>query len=239
MTSMARPAGMLLSAAVLVAVNLLPLVGVVFWGWSVMMVLVLYWIESGIVGVVNIFKIARAEGGADEPPMAFDGNRITVRMTGIASAMTRGPLIGFFVLHYGIFWVVHGVFVFMMPLFAGFSSFEPDVAAPGFGFGPMDFGPLPFDGLLLATLLLAASHALSFFTNYLGRGEYRHVTPAGQMMSVYGRVVVLHVTILGGAFVIGFFGTPLAALVLLVGLKTLIDLVLHLREHRSRGSVTA
>ena len=30
-----------------------------------------------------------------------------------------------------------------------------------------------------------------------------------------------------------------AALVLLVGLKTLIDLVLHLREHRSRGSVTA
>ena len=53
------------------------------------------------------------------------------------------------------------------------------------------------------------------------------------MMSVYGRVFVLHITILGGAFVVGFFGTPFAALVLLVGLKTAIDLFFHLREHGS------
>ena len=51
-----------LSAAVLAAVNLIPLIGVAFWGWSLMMILVLYWIESGIVGTINIFKIARAEG---------------------------------------------------------------------------------------------------------------------------------------------------------------------------------
>jgi hypothetical protein len=44
---------------------------------------------------------------------------------------------------------------------------------------------------------------------------------------------VLHLTIILGAFVIGAFGTPIAALVLLVGLKTLIDVGLHLREHRT------
>ena len=54
------------------------------------------------------------------------------------------------------------------------------------------------------------------------------------MISVYGRVVVLHVTIVAGAGLVGAFGTPFAALVLLVGLKTVIDLVLHLREHRRR-----
>jgi hypothetical protein len=235
MTSPARVGGTLLSAAVLVAVNLLPLVGVAFWDWSLMMILVLYWVESGVVGVLNVFKIARAEGDASDPAVEVAGNRVTVRISGIGSTMLRGPLIGFFVMHYGIFWIVHGVFVFLLPLFAGLSSFEPDVAAPGFGLGPMDFGPLPLDGLLLATVLLAASHTVSFFTNYLGRGEYRRVTPAAQMVSVYGRVVVLHVTIVAGAFVIGLFGTPLAALVLLVGLKTAIDLVLHLREHRPRA----
>jgi hypothetical protein len=47
-----------LSAAVLVAVNAIPLIGVAFWGWSLMMILVLYWVESGIVGVINVFKIA-------------------------------------------------------------------------------------------------------------------------------------------------------------------------------------
>lgn len=239
MTSLARPAETLVSAALLVAVNLLPLIGVAFWGWSLMMILVLYWVESGIVGVVNIFKIARAEGDPSDPTMDVGGNRVTIRVSGMGTTMTRGPLIGFFVMHYGIFWVVHGIFVFLLPVFAGLSAFEPDVAAPAFGFGPMDFGPLPLDGLLLSTVLLAASHTISFFTNYLGRGEYRRVTPAAQMVSVYGRVVVLHVTIVAGAFVIGFFGTPLAALVLLVGLKTLIDLFLHLREHRAESPTAA
>ena len=52
------------------------------------------------------------------------------------------------------------------------------------------------------------------------------------MMSVYGRVVALHLTIVVGAFVIGLFGAPIAALFLVVGIKTMIDLGLHLREHR-------
>jgi hypothetical protein len=232
MISALRVGGNLLSVVVLIGVNLLPLIGVAFWGWSLMMVLVLYWLESGIVGAINVFKIARAEGGAGESPVEVNGNRITIRLTGVASAMSRGPIIGFFILHYGIFWAVHGVFVFLMPLFAGLSNPSVDPLAPNFGIGPMDFGPLPFDGLVLSAGLLAASHVMSYFVNYIGRGEYLRATPAGQMMSVYGRVVVLHVTIILGAVVIGAFGTPIAALVLLVGLKTLIDLGLHVLEHR-------
>jgi hypothetical protein len=222
----------LLSAILLVAVNAIPLLGVAFWGWSLMLILVLYWLESGIVGVINVFKIARAEGGSDEPAVSIQGNRVTVRMGALTSTMGRGPIIGFFVLHYGLFWAVHGVFVFLLPLFAGLSGIDGAV-------GPMDFGPLPLDGLAWSAALLAASHAVSFFTNYLGRGEYLRVTPAGQMMSVYGRVFALHLTIVLGAVVIGLFGTPIAALFLLVGVKTTIDLFLHLREHRGASAGTA
>jgi hypothetical protein len=232
MISALRIGSNLVSVLALIAVNLLPLAGVAFWGWSLMMVLVLYWLESGIVGAINVFKIARAEGGADEPPVVVSGNRITIRLSGVASTMSRGPLIGFFILHYGIFWAVHGVFVFLLPLFAGLANPVIDPTAPSFGFGPMDFGPLPLDGLALAAGLLAASHVVSYFVNYIGRGEYLRATPASQMMSVYGRVIVLHITIILGALVIGAFGTPIAALVLLIGLKTLIDLGLHVLEHR-------
>jgi hypothetical protein len=219
-----------LSAVVLVAVNLVPLIGVAFWGWSLMLILVLYWIESGVVGAINVFKIARAQG-----PSTFGvgGSRISIRMTGMAAGLARGGIIGFFIFHYGMFWVVHGIFVFLLPLFAGLST------SSGSGPGPMDFGPLPLEGVGLSALGLAVSHGVSFFTNYLGRGEYLHVSPEQQMMSVYGRVIVLHITILAGAFVVGFFGTPLAALVLLVGLKTLIDLFFHLREHRRAEAVAA
>ena len=134
-------------------------------------------------------------------------------------------------MHYGMFWVVHGIFIFLLPLFAGLSS--------GFLAGSMDFGPLPLDGLLLSTALLAASHTVSFFTNYIGRGEFLRVTPTGQMMSVYGRVLALHVTIVAGAFVIALFGAPIAALYLLIGIKTAIDLALHVREHARRTQALA
>ena len=220
----------LVSVIALIAVNVVPIVGVAFWDWSLMMILVLYWIESGIVGAINVFKIAHARGGGEEPPVTVNGNRITIRVSGMAGATGTAPLIAFFIIHYGIFWAVHGVFIFLLPVFAGLASPQLDPTEPGFGFAPMDLGPLPLDGLLLAALLLAASHAVSYFTNYIGRGEYLRATPAGQMMSVYGRVFVLHITIILGAVVIGVFGTPIAALYLLVGLKTAIDLALHLRE---------
>jgi len=221
-----------LSAALLVAVNLVPLVGVAFWGWSLMLILVLYWIESGIVGAINVFKIARAQGPST---LGVGGSRMTIRMTGLAAGLARGGIIGFFTFHYGMFWVVHGIFVFLLPVFAGLSSVGPAAS----GLGPMDFGPLPVEGVGLSALGLALSHGVSFFVNYLGRGEYLHVSPEQQMMSVYGRVFVLHITVLAGAFLVGFFGTPFAALVLLVGLKTLIDLFFHLREHRRAPVVAA
>jgi hypothetical protein len=52
------------------------------------------------------------------------------------------------------------------------------------------------------------------------------------MSQPYSRVVVLHLTIIGGAFLVASLGTPLALLVLLILLKTAVDLRAHLREHR-------
>jgi hypothetical protein len=217
-----------LSALFLIAVNTVPLVGVLIFDWSLFSIVFLYWIENGIVGFFNVLKIAWAR-----KPVSFE-SRFTIngRPAGRASKLF---IIPFFIFHYGMFWVVHGVFVFLLPLFAGLSTMAPGAS----GQGPMDFGPLPLEGLGLSALGLAASHGISFFVNYLGRGEYLHVSPEQQMMSVYGRVFVLHITILGGAFVVGFFGTPFAALVLLVGLKTAIDLFFHLREHQRAEVIAA
>jgi hypothetical protein len=123
----------------------------------------------------------------------------------------------FFILHYGVFWAVHGVFVFV---FFGLSS------PSGL------FGGLGLRGVAIAAAALFLSHAVSFFVNFLGKEEYLTVSPDQQMMEPYSRVVVLHVTILAGGFLADALGAPLAALVLLIVLKTVIDLLAHLREHR-------
>ena len=43
--------------------------------------------------------------------------------------------------------------------------------------------------------------------------------------------VSLHLTIIFGAMAVAFLGAPIAALVVLLVLKTAFDLRLHLREH--------
>jgi len=50
------------SAIALVIANAIPLIGVLFFGWSLLTILVLFWIENGIVGLWNIPRILLAQG---------------------------------------------------------------------------------------------------------------------------------------------------------------------------------
>lgn len=204
-----------LALVALVLANLVPLVGVAFWGWSVGAIVLLYWIENGIVGLSNLAKMALAS--APE-----------------ASRVSKLFLLPFFALHYGVFWVVHGVFV--MILFGG-SVLGPGSLGPfGARGGAFDLaGGLPAGAaagsLAWGVASLTLSHAVSFVTNYLRGGEYREVTASQLMARPYGRVVVLHVTIIFGAIAVTMLGAPLGAMFVLVVAKTVIDVRAHLREH--------
>ncbi|HEY8134822.1 MAG TPA: DUF6498-containing protein [Candidatus Limnocylindrales bacterium] len=193
-----------LAVAVLVAVNLVPLVGVLFWGWDVATILIAYWLENGVIGLINIPKIMLA---ARDTPVI-------------------GPVIaGFFALHYGGFWIGHGIFVFVIVGMATRGAF-------GFFMGVDPIGNVARDPQVpLIALLLLVSHGVSFFFNYMGRYEYLNTTPMKQMFQPYGRLVILHITIIVGAFFVIGLGQPVALVALLVILKTAVDLLFHLREH--------
>jgi len=88
--------------------------------------------------------------------------------------------------------------------------------------------------LLGPAVAVVASHAFSFADNYLGKGEYRQFFLVEEMFRPYRRIVVLHLTIIGGGFLIQFLGAPALALVLLVLLKTGVDAVSHSRSHQRK-----
>ena len=224
----------------LVVANAIPLFGVLFLGWNVWMILIVYWLENGVVGFFNVLKILRAEG----PMVPSAGWTMNGRPM---STVGRGAIAGFFLIHYGLFWLVHGLFVLMLPMFAGLTSAfsQPSLFIPGEGqfvdgayVGPaVDAGAnlssgLQFGPILLAVVALAVSHGLSFWFNYLGRGEYRRTSPAAQMFAPYGRLFVLHITIIFGGIAIAITGAPAAAVAVLVVLKTAMDIAFHLAEHR-------
>ena len=206
----------------LVVANLIPLIGVLFFGWSVWNILVIYWLENGIVGVINVLKMSVATGDEVTPGVTFMVNGRP------ATSATKMGLIPFFIVHYGIFWFVHGIFVLTLPAF--FSLMSDDGMT-------LDLGPVVF-----AALGLAISHGLSFWWNFLHGGEYRRTAAAALMFAPYKRLVALHITIIFGAFAVMFTGAPAAAVAVLVAIKTAIDLGLHLAEHRGeltpRGVVT-
>ena len=219
------------------AFNLIPLVGVLLWGWNVATLLVLYWVENGIVGILNVPKILLARGpvGPGEGELRINGRIAT----------SNASQVIFFLIHYGIFWVVHGVFVFSLAAFAAFTGpgwsdggIQPGVpdgvggVFPGSGetSSARALGP-DMSAVAWGALGLAISHGASLVVNYLGRREYLRVSAGRQMFAPYGRLVILHMAIILGAFVSLTIGSPIGALIVLVILKTIVDLTLHLREH--------
>lgn len=273
------------SAIVLLIANAIPIVGVLFFGWSLITILVLYWIENGIVGFWNVPKIALARGSfiprlPDMPDAAARAATSTpdqaaslqanwrraqaLQLIKAAAGPTQGgasnPALGrlqvipraglaiFFLVHYGIFWLVHGIFVFTLPMFSGVAGGSsggsgcdrPIFPEPGeipmpignaAGCEPSAFGEVAWGAVLIGAAALFLSHGASFLLNYVGNGEYLRTSPPRQMGAAYGRVVVLHLTILVGGFVVAFLGAPIGALIVLVVLKTAFDLGLHRREH--------
>lgn len=234
------------SALLLIAANAIPVVGVLFFGWSLFTILVLYWLENGIVGLWNLPRILLARGSFTPMlPQLPDAAEVSSARDAAAAANVRAQwtraraaqlgfagrvsLAIFFTFHYGIFWSVHGVFVFALPAFVG-----SDAGAPG-SLDP--FGSLDASSVAIGAAALFLSHGASFLFNFIWRGEYRTASPSSQMNAPYARVVVLHLTIIFGAMAAAILGAPIAALLLLVGLKTLFDLGLHLRQHRAAAPV--
>ena len=212
----------------LVVANAIPLVGVLFLGWSVWNILTIYWLENGVVGVYNVLKMARAEGAT----AGIGGMDVTLNGRPMRD-VSRIAMIPFFIVHYGIFWFVHGVFVLTLPFFTALvrpielvPPFEggPPVAVPAIG---IDIGTI-----LFAVVALAISHGLSYWWNFLRGGEYRRVSVGRQMFAPYGRLVVLHLTIIFGAMAVIATNAPVLAVAILVAIKIVLDLGFHLVEHR-------
>lgn len=214
----------LLPGWALIAANLVPLAGVLVWHWKVGDVVLLYWIENLVIGVVNVLKIALAE-----PQEITISKREGTGMKPGEMPFAKLVLIAFFIVHYGAFCGAHGTFL---------ADFFPVRGPHGehLGLGGL-LRELLRDPLVLAAIAaLVVSHLVSFRINYIGRDEYRHVNIALLMMRPYGRIFVTHLFIIFGGFVLMALKSPAAAMALFVALKIGIDFHLHRRERELLGA---
>lgn len=222
------------SLLLLVAANTIPVLGVIFFNWHPVVLLIIYWVESAIIGLFNLlmmFISGIIEKGAFSPSGA-----------GLAAIFCP-----FFMFHYGLFMLVHGVFiaVMYMAVTAGSLSGSGD---SGFElvrlfrlFYPPEWtlkGVLGSE--LSAVAALFINHLISFYMNFIRTREYNNTTPQDYFIRPYKRIVVMHVTIILGFFTIVLSGMRGAGVIIVwVTLKVLADLKMNIgelgSEHKKRA----
>jgi len=197
------------SSLALIAANLVPLAGAIMLDWSVFLIVFLFWVENLVIGFFNIIRLTLARGkGSNTAAKIFT--------------------VPFFIIHYGGFCAGHGFFI--LAIFGNWA--DADLT---------DFHTFIHDIFIdnkavYALMALFLSHGFSLVYNYIMRGERMQADINKLMTAPYSRIVLLHVTLIFGAFLITLLHVPEAGLALLVILKIGFDMFAHLKE-RSRFAV--
>jgi len=194
-----------MGSTVVIALNLVPLVGVFMFGWQSFELIFLYWLENVVIGAFVLLRmVVRPYGHVVEVlPLLF--------------------FAPFFTFHYGMFCFVHGGLLV--------SLFGPDELKSG---GLLSQALLVLDapGMRTALLALIGLQLFDWLRDTARRGLGNDSLKA-LMTAPYGRIVVLHLVIIGSGFALSALGDPRVGLVALVVAKTVSDLYQARKDQRA------
>ncbi len=202
---------------VIIAGNAIPLISFVVFDVDLHALLVVYWVEVGVIGAATAAKIRRAEG-TDNPeelpnweysPMGSGGSR-TVRSL---VDKPRERVFRDFLGTYAVFW--------------GFLGF-PVLSLPDDLSGVEAASPLVVLG---AAVALSVTHVLSYRFDFLEGREYERKGPVTLLVEPFPRLYGLVGTVVFAGAAIAVTGSPVGLLALIVGAKTYVDVRAHGRAH--------
>ena len=215
-----------LAALLFAGFNLIPLYGIHAWGWDAFQLLLLYWAETAILFVCTLAHIACI------PPERLG----TMTVNGRERPASRAMMVGFFAAHGGLF--IAGHLLFLCVAFAG-NAFRGVHGVAGFvhTFFIVSGAWAPLLLVALAGLIdvLTGAFHPAFVDAFarrlhvvLARSAAEASASSGDaigsvVLGLYGRIAIMQVAIIFGAVAAFRFGS-MAPLVIVIGLKTAIDL---------------
>jgi len=196
----------------LIAVNLFPLFGILFFDWSVVEPVVIYCLEAFMMGFFFIARMLVNSEGSIAEKICF---------------------IPFFSAWYFVFVIGEAAFVS-----ASFFTTRHD-APTAFGMQPEEFldlwpaiqAQLNLYAVGLAVLALFIFHAKSFIKNYIKGDEHKEDMEL-LVFKPFGRVALLMLIIIPGGLMLYFQKSYMLYAVLLVLIKTVSEIISHYFEHK-------
>jgi len=171
----------------LIAANLLPVIGVWFFGWNPKEVFIVYCFETIIIGFYNLVKMAIIT--AVRKTDIWENNGTRTRVSGWVFML-------FFLVHYGLFVTVQ------MGIFFGVSGIADQYNFNFFSFF-YKWPQLMTQGTLIMLGVFFISYGYKMFTEFIIPGLYK-TTPLGlQMFQPYMRIFIQQfAVILGSMFLV-------------------------------------
>ncbi len=209
------------SAITLLISNLVVIALALAEGWSLAMLMLVYWCQSMVIGFFNILKILTWKA-----PVATNPDSILKEIRsegeqkpGLNPLLLAGKvfLAGFFAVNYGAFHFGYLIFIL-----GGFFATSP-FSAPNAG---------AIDWLMVGatTAVFFGNHLFSFIYNLKKDGaSEKNIMQI--MFAPYARIIPMHLTIIFGTMLMIFFGNPTLATILFLSLKTAADMKMHADEH--------
>ncbi len=183
----------------LIIVNLIPLYGVWFEGWNASQVFLVYCLETVIIGLFNIVKMACVT--------LFVRSK-DVWQNGESRTQQSGWLfIFFFIVHYGFF-----VFVQTQIFFGVSGLVKADSLWGKYAEIPAVLGS---EGKLLL-LIFITYYTLQTLYDFFLSGEYKTISMGRLMFQPYGRIVVQQFVVILGSMFLSFDAGKIFILILVI-----------------------
>jgi hypothetical protein len=197
------------SGYILLLANLVPLLGVLFYNWQTLDVLLVYWLESCVIAFYNVLKILTVEM---EDYQEF----------WILTIIIKIFFSTIFLIHFGAMVVLFGAMIYIAVSI----------------FGKRDFDILQvLIKSWSAILALFMSHGYSFYKNYIKGGERKNSTIRLLMIQPYIRLMglffIIVVGITGGSIILVQYGEVLFFVILFILTKIVLDVIGHIVERKN------
>ena len=207
----------------LLLANLITIAFFITGGGSIMQVLWIYWLQSVILGAINVLRIMSYPMKAGSK---FQGIQPVLDASDQRQSKVGNMIVaGFFMLHYGFFHLVYGLFLLALSL--------PDMKVSVNGTEHvLNLGThLSVKLILLSGLAFALHHGISFIAEKRFYKAHPDQTPTADKLFTgpYARIVPMHLIIIFGP-VVAIYTNENYVFLLFMLIKTVVDLELYRRS---------
>lgn len=196
----------------LIAVNMLPVLGVWLRNWNPKEVFVIYCFETIIIGIFNLFRMGLTTMVKKKDEWTSEGGAST-KVSGLFFMI-------FFIIHFGLFVIVQ------MTIFFAFTGIADEHKLNFFNFF-YKWPQLISIEAWYVVLIFAASYGFRMMTEFVWTGQYKTASMGLLMFQPYSRIFVQQFTVILGAFILMFGGGKIFILVFAV-CKIFIDVFIDL-----------